>query len=133
MPSSFARTILEQAFDHDRHGREAEAIPLYRRAIKLGLARRWQLDATICLASSLRNVGKTKQALKAILAAKKLAPHNRAVLLFHCLILHDLGRSAEALSMLAADHMTLARKDSAIREFSRALGHYYQMLPRLEV
>ena len=56
--------IFEWASVHDFLGREAEAIPLYRRALKLGLDPVRNSQAQIQLASSLRNVGETTEAVR---------------------------------------------------------------------
>lgn len=52
---------FEIASAHDYLGREAEAIPLYRRALELGLSGEQRLRCQIQLASSLRNVGRADE------------------------------------------------------------------------
>ncbi|MBI2100064.1 MAG: tetratricopeptide repeat protein [Candidatus Vogelbacteria bacterium] len=49
---------------HDNNGREAEAIPNYLKAIKLGLANELEAKARAWLASSLYKIGRPKSASK---------------------------------------------------------------------
>ena len=58
---------------HDNNGRESEAIPYYRNALKLGLDAGMRAKALAWLASSLYKTGKSGEALKTIPKAMRLA------------------------------------------------------------
>ena len=58
---------------HDNNSREAEAIPLYRKALKLGLERKERAEALAWLASSLYKTGKVQEALGCIEEAMGIA------------------------------------------------------------
>lgn len=58
-----ARAEFERAGARDSAGRPDEAIPLYRRALQLGLDADHEPQAVIQLASSLRNVGEREEAV----------------------------------------------------------------------
>jgi hypothetical protein len=57
------RALFERAGARDSAGLEAEAEPLYRAAIAAGLDPHRRMQATIQLASTIRNLGKTDEAL----------------------------------------------------------------------
>ena len=59
-----ARALFEAASARDYVGLEAEAEPLYRRAIELGLGPDILPRAVIQLASTLRNLGKEGEAIR---------------------------------------------------------------------
>src|SRR5579863_5177134 len=62
--SAQRREILQAAFRLVGAAREAEAIPLYKRAIRAGLKGESLRDALVCLGSSLITVGKAKEAVR---------------------------------------------------------------------
>jgi tetratricopeptide (TPR) repeat protein len=100
--------LYESAGAYDFAGREAEAEPLYRRALAGGLPAPQSSRGTIQLASTLRNLGRPADAvelLRDFLAARPdddLVPDAHA---FTALALYDLGLPAaglrEALTTLA--------------------------------
>jgi tetratricopeptide (TPR) repeat protein len=92
--------LLNAAFALDRAGREAEAIPLYQRAIRLGIKGASLRDALICLGSSFRAVGKIRQAVRCLQLARKRFRDDIVVELVLALALHDAGRNAEALRLI---------------------------------
>jgi Flp pilus assembly protein TadD len=91
---------LRSAFVLDRLGREEEAIPLYERALSLGLQGREARDAMVCLASSLRNVGRTEDGLKHLERARRRHRDDVVVELFSAFLMHDIGRTCEAVDVL---------------------------------
>jgi hypothetical protein len=93
--------VYERASARDFAGREAEAAPLYRRSLSLGLAdadRRRAVQATVQLASTLRLLGRPGEALDAIDGAHvDLLDEERDWLTaFRALVLLDSGRADEA-------------------------------------
>ncbi|WP_234998732.1 tetratricopeptide repeat protein [Demequina sp. NBRC 110057] len=96
-PGGDPAALFELASAHDYVGEEAEAIGLYEEAIAGGLDARRHDEAVIQLASSLRNVDRSADAvalLEATPVAAALAP---AAAGFLALALHDLGRHADAM------------------------------------
>jgi tetratricopeptide (TPR) repeat protein len=124
-PASDPAAAFEAASARDFADREAEAEPLYRRAMSLGLREPRKSRAVIQLASTLRNLGRPTEAI-AILqdgfsdaADHPLADAARA---FLALCLLDTGdpRSALAVALDAlAPHLP---------EFSRAVRAYAEQL-----
>jgi Flp pilus assembly protein TadD len=92
---------LESAFAMDRLGREAQAIPLYERAISLGLEDMAMRDALVCLGSSLRTVGRAREAVKYLAQAQKQFPGDVVVELFLALGYHDVRQPTHALRLTA--------------------------------
>lgn len=98
-----ALALFEQAGELDEAGREVEAIPRYREALTAGLVDPERSRAVVQLASSLRVVGELDEALALLTpdgdADPALDPALAAsVAAFRALVLHDLGRHAEALA-----------------------------------
>jgi len=97
-----ARAEFERAGARDSAGRPDEAIPLYRRALDLGLDAEHEPQAIIQLASSLRNVGETGEALALLERAHEDAaesPYRDAIAAFHALALASSGAPHRALSI----------------------------------
>lgn len=124
-PESDPAALYESAGAYDFAGREAEAEPLYRRALAAGLAEPERSRAVIQLASTLRNLDRPAEAvelLRDLLAARPddpLAPDARA---FAALALHDLGLHAEALrESLAALGPHLGRYGRAVAAYAAEL------------
>jgi tetratricopeptide (TPR) repeat protein len=91
--------LFERACAQDSTGHPDVAVPLYRAALTQGLTGLRRRRATIQMASSLRNLGQTAQAMS-LLTAELEAPSDEldgAVRTFLALALADLGREREAL------------------------------------
>jgi tetratricopeptide (TPR) repeat protein len=96
-----AEVWLESALALDRLSREQEAIPFYERAIRLGLSGSSLRDALICLGSSLRNVGRVREAVRRFQQARKRFPGDLVVELFLALGYHDNQQPTDALRLTA--------------------------------
>jgi tetratricopeptide (TPR) repeat protein len=99
-PQDDALAVFELAGVRDYVGREAEAEPLYRRALELGLDEPQHGQAVIQLASTVRNLGRPDEAL--VLLREKFAEHPEhpladAATAFAALALADTGAEREAL------------------------------------
>ncbi len=68
-----ALAYYQLALFHDNNWREAEAIPNYERALRLGLPRMLEAEALAWLASSLYKSGQPRRALGALQRSRKLA------------------------------------------------------------
>lgn len=89
--------LFEWASAHDFLGREREAIPLYRKALDLGLSGDRLPQAIIQLASSLRNIGVPAAAVELLQNAPTSAITGDARQAFLTLALHDCGDHDAAL------------------------------------
>ncbi|GGD85070.1 tetratricopeptide repeat protein [Microbacterium murale] len=123
-----ARAEFERAGARDSAGRPLEAIALYRRALDLGLDAEHEPQAIIQLASSLRNVGETAQALALLEKAKQDAagsPHGDAIAAFHALTLASSGAPYRALSVaLLALVPHLPRYHRSMTAYAREIGEH---------
>jgi tetratricopeptide (TPR) repeat protein len=72
-----ARALYELALFHDNNSREAEAVPLYQKALQLGLDRTREAMARAWLASSLSKTKRPREALQQISLALKLAKRGK--------------------------------------------------------
>ena len=114
--------IFEWASVHDFLGRAAEAIPLYRRALELGLDPVRFSQAQVQLASSLRNVGETTEAVKILEGMESDATVGDAHEAFLALALFDGGRPGDALRVaLKALAKTLPAYRGAINHYADAI------------
>ena len=66
-----AIALYEIALFHDNNSREAEAIPLYEAAIRMGLPRGLRAEALAWLASSLYKTGNQKAAMRRVRQARE--------------------------------------------------------------
>lgn len=96
-PEGDAEAMFELAGVHDALGLEGEAIPLYRQAIAAGLEGTSSLRAAIQLASTLRNVGESTEAVSILEAMPDAGIDEGARQAFLALALHDEGRYGDAL------------------------------------
>lgn len=95
-----AVAVFELAGVRDYVGREAEAQPLYRRALELGLDEPQHGQAVIQLASTVRNLGRPEEALTILrdaFAGHPEHPLSDAATAFAALALADTGAEREAL------------------------------------
>ncbi|MDP9983337.1 tetratricopeptide (TPR) repeat protein [Pseudarthrobacter oxydans] len=96
-PDGDAEALFELGGVHDALGLEDEAIPLYRRAIEAGLEGTSALRASIQLASTLRNVGDSAEAVSILESMPDAGVDEGARQAFLALALHDEGRHGDAL------------------------------------
>lgn len=99
-PADDAVALFELAGARDSAGREAEAEPLYRRALELGLPDEDRPFAVCQLASTVRALGRPDECLDLLRAEFADAPDHPlagSATAFAALALADLGRDREAL------------------------------------
>ena len=115
------RIVYEYANVLDYLGREREAIPLYREALKKGLSGKYRDMCLIQLASSLRLVGDLNESYEILsdLYGKTGEPSS---LLFLSLTLIGLGRKDDALCMMLRH--VLGGSEGFLEEYRRALTQY---------
>lgn len=114
---------FELAGAYDATGREAEAIPLYERALAAGLCGERRRRAVIQLASSLRNVGRLPHSVALLRAETAVdGPLHDEVRAFLALALLDTGRDREAVAtLLTALVPHLSRYGRSLREYAAEL------------
>lgn len=101
-PADDAVALFERAGARDSAGREEEAEALYRRALALGLDEDRRTQATIQLASTIRNLGKTDEALALLREEYEREPRGAlhdATAAFYALALVSSGEPERAASI----------------------------------
>lgn len=115
------------AWVHDQMGREREAIPLYERAISLGLSGRDLEGAILSLGSSHRAVGGYAKAAEVLRGGVARFPQNRAMQVFLAMALHDLGEHEQAMGLLLCN-LAETSFDPEIASYKRAISYYASRL-----
>jgi tetratricopeptide (TPR) repeat protein len=109
-----ARALFERAGARDSAGIETEAEPLYRQALDAGLDDEHHTRAVIQLASTLRNLGQTAEALRMLRAEYDRGPSAP---------LHDAAAAFYALA-LASDGDAVAAASIALTALAAHLPRY---------
>ena len=109
-----ARALFERAGARDSAGIETEAEPLYRQALDAGLDDEHHTRAVIQLASTLRNLGQTAEALGMLRAEYDRGP---------AAPLHDAAAAFYALA-LASDGDPVAAASIALKALAPHLPRY---------
>lgn len=112
---------LERAFDYDREGFEAEAIPHYEKAISAGLSGEQLEKALLGLGSSLRNVDRVEESVAVLEDACRRFPDHQALPVFLAFSLWSAGRQGEALALLARKLGEGSGYERAVREYADAI------------
>ena len=124
LPPDSAIAAFERACAFDSTGHPDRAVPLYRRALSLGLKGERRRRSVIQLASSLRNLGQAAESLE-LLEAERRQPFDNlddAVSAVYALALVDAGREREAVSvLLAALAPHLPRYQPSMANYARQL------------
>lgn len=124
-----ARVLLEMAFLHDNFGREATAIPLYEKSLRLGtLSKHQRRDALICLGSSYGTVGNPRRAKSRLRAAVAENPRDCVAELFLALVLIDMNDYQRAVTVLA--EALLRETRSKLKGYAPVLERKYRALKR---
>ncbi|WP_309128600.1 tetratricopeptide repeat protein [Microbacterium sp.] len=120
-----ARAAFEQAGARDAAGLEAEAEPLYRRALELGLPDDLRAQATIQLASTLRNLGRVVESLELLrIERERGGPLRDAASAFYALSLASAG------DPIAATAVALEALAPHLPRYGRSVGAYAGELGR---
>ena len=110
----------ERASSLDSTGHSDLAVPLYRRALELGLGEDRRRQAVIQLASSLRNLGEASESATLLRAERDRRSDelDDAVDAFLALALVDLGREREAAGL------ALGALAGHLPRYQRSLANY---------
>jgi predicted Zn-dependent protease len=112
---------------HDSAGHEAEAVEPYRKALAGGLDPEVALAARIQLASTLRNLGQTRESVEILEAAVTERPQYRAARMFLALALVSDGRPTDAVRLLLD---LLLTNPGPPERYARSLRNYTDDLVR---
>jgi len=118
-----AEINYQLAWTYEVLEREAEAVPLYEKAIALGLPENELCGALLGLGSTLRLTGETARAVEVLRSATAQFPDNKELDAFLALALHETGQHAEALRILI-DVLCETSEDTGITAYQRALRHH---------
>ena len=127
-PEDDARALFERAGARDSAGLEAEAEPLYQRALGGGLDDEHHTQAVIQLASTLRNLGRVEEAidlLRTEYGRGPAAPLHDATAAFYALALLSAGDAVAAASLALktlAPH--LPRYSRSVASYADELGRH---------
>jgi len=125
-PADDAVALFERAGARDSAGLEEEAEPLYRRALGLGLDDDRRTQATIQLASTIRNLGKTEESLAMLRAEYEREPRgplHDAAAAFYALALVSSGEPERAASIaLQALAPHLPRYTRSVTGYAREIA-----------
>lgn len=124
-PDDDAQALFEKAGARDSAGLEAQAEPLYRRALQLGLPESERAQATIQLASTIRNLGKVDESIALLREELDSAPNGElvgAATAFLALALASRGDALEATQLaLLALVPQLPRYQRSVRAYAMEL------------
>lgn len=115
-PDGDARALFERAGARDAAGRESEAEPLYRGALRAGVDDEHRPQAVIQLASTLRNLDRTDEAIRMLRAELDRDPASplrdeAAAFLALCLVSAGDAREAASVALSAlAPHLSRYRR-----------------------
>ncbi|KQO99772.1 tetratricopeptide repeat protein [Leifsonia sp. Leaf264] len=121
-----ARALFEMAGARDSAGLEADAAPLYRRALELGLDDMHRPQAVIQLASTLRNLGEVGESIRMLeteRAEHPDSPLDDAAAAFLALALVSEGSAERAASVALsalAPHLQLYTR--SVRAYAEELA-----------
>jgi tetratricopeptide (TPR) repeat protein len=124
LPADSARGAFERASAFDSTGHPDQAVPLYRRALELGLDGGLRRQAVIQLASSLRNLGQPQESVELLTAerGRESDELDYALSAFLALALVDVGREREAVSV------ALEALAPHLPRYQRSLANYARLI-----
>ena len=124
-----AELHYEVASLHDMQGREAQAIPLYQKAIALGLSEASLRGAWLGLGSSYRGTGQYAEALAAFEQGQARFPDANEFRVFGAMASYNLGQHKEGMETLLAV-LAETTVDPALAPYRRAMALYAEDLDR---
>ena len=111
-------------------GREREAIPLYERAISLGLLGRDLEGAILSLGSSHRAVGNPAKAAEVLQGGVERFPQNRAMQMFLAIALYNLDEHEQAIEILLRN-LAETSSNPEIASYKEAISYYASRLDEI--
>lgn len=117
-----AEINYQLAWTCDVLGRTAEALPLYEKAVALGLPPNELSGALIGLGSTLRALAQFERSAEVLRSGKAQFPDNTEFDVFLALTLHAKGEHANALR-LVLDTLCDTTEDPGLTAYQRAIRH----------
>ncbi|HTJ79350.1 MAG TPA: tetratricopeptide repeat protein [Rariglobus sp.] len=124
---NIAEITYQLAWTHDVSGKPAESVPLYEKAVALGLSPAELSGALIHLGAALVSSGQSVRAVDVLEAGRRQFPENREFDAFLALALHGAGRHAEAMQLLLTT-LVENTEDIGINAYQRALRFHASRL-----
>ncbi|MFC5705939.1 tetratricopeptide repeat protein [Aeromonas eucrenophila] len=124
-----AELHYEVAGLHDNLGRETQAIPLYQKAIALGLSEASLRGAWLGLGSSYRSTGQYAEALAAFEQGQAHFPEANEFRVFGAMARYNLGQHKEGMETLLGV-LAETTADPALVTYRRAMALYAEDLDR---
>lgn len=124
-----AELHYEVACLHDTLGRETQAIPLYQKAIALGLSEASLRGAWLGLGSSYRSTGQYAEALAAFEQGLARFPDAAEFRVFRAMACYNLGHHKEGMESLLAV-LAATTTDPDLTPYRRAIALYAEDLDR---
>jgi tetratricopeptide (TPR) repeat protein len=124
-----AELHYEVACLHDTLGRETQAIPLYQKAIALGLSEASLRGAWLGLGSSYRSTGQYAEALAAFEQGLARFPDAAEFRVFRAMACYNLGHHKEGMESLLAV-LAVTMTDPDLTPYRRAIALYAEDLDR---
>lgn len=115
------------AWSFDLLGEEANAVPFYEKAIKLGLPPKDLEGALLGLGSTYRTLGEYEKSQNTFLKGIELFPNNRALQTFYAMTLYNLNEHSKAMELLLKC-LIETTKDPEISSYKKAIEFYADKL-----
>lgn len=115
------------AWSFDILGKEAEAVPYYEKALRMGLNDEDSLGAVIGLGSTYRALGSYKKSKAVFESGLARFPENNALKTFYAMTLYNVGEHVKAMEILLTC-LVQTSVDPDINSYKRAIGFYADKL-----
>lgn len=115
------------AWSFDLLGEEIKAVPLYEKAIKLGLSSQELEGALLGLGSTDRTLVNYEQSKQTFLKGIEVFPNNRAMQIFYAMTLYNLNEHREAMELLLKCLLDTTTDEQIIR-YKNAISFYANKL-----
>ena len=117
---------IEAAFANDRVGNEKNAVKHYDAAWELGVPKEIEQEFLVGYGSTLRNVGRTEEAVEVLRTAADAYPTSAPIKVFFALTLHDCGDDRTAFALLMEALVMSMDNPADIKAYGPALKGYLQ-------
>jgi tetratricopeptide (TPR) repeat protein len=115
------------AWSFDVLGKEAEAVPYYEKALRLGLNEEDTLGAIIGLGSTYRTLGSYQLSQAVFENGLSRFPENNALKTFYAMTLYNVGEHVKAMEILLTC-LIKTSNDPDIKSYERAIAFYADKL-----
>ncbi len=113
---------FEMALIYDAMSQDDEAIPLYEKALSIGVPQEKRCELILCLGSSYRNVGKVDSAKRILKTAIEEFPNHIGLRCFYALALNSAGEKGLAARILMDAILNI--QPESVKPYVKGLLHY---------